>query len=181
MNNSFLENFLPHPDLYADPKNNVVISSTDTAKVGFVDARDIAEAAFRAMTSDVPLNGSYVVFGPELLNYSEVSPRLWLAPSVCYLCTHISILFQVAEILSSVTGRSITHRNLTRSEFKKHALRILPESYAEAMASMEDVVKAGAEEKYFNGEGTSGDEHVWKGKRTIKSYFEEFKDDWGKY
>lgn len=88
--------------------------------------------------------------------------------------------FQVAETLSSVTGQSITHRNLTRSEFKEHALRVMPEPYAEAMVSLEAAVKAGAEERYFNGQ-TTADEHVWKGKRTIRSYFEEFKEDWGKY
>ncbi|KAE9408834.1 NAD(P)-binding protein [Gymnopus androsaceus JB14] len=127
--------------------------------VGFVDARDIAEAAFRAMTEKEPLNGSYIVFGPELLNYADV-----------------------AKILSSVTGRPITHRNLQRAEFKEHAMRLMPEPYAEAMATFEDIVKSGGEERVFldGAPGEKEKEEIWKGKRTFQSYAEEIKDTWTK-
>jgi len=157
----FFQNFNPPPGFvfYADSTNGAVISSTGSSKVGFVDARDIAEAAFRAMTEKEPLNGSYIVFGPELLNYADV-----------------------AKILSSVAGRPVTHRNLQRAEFKEHAMRLMPEPYAEAMATFEDIVKSGGEERVFldGAPGEKEKEEIWKGKRTFQSYAEEIKDTWTK-
>ncbi|KAE9403174.1 agroclavine dehydrogenase [Gymnopus androsaceus JB14] len=154
----FFQNFQPSPGFvfYADSTNGTVISSTGFSKIGFVDARDIAEAAFHAMTEKEPLNGSYIVFGPELLTYAHV-----------------------AEILSTVTGRSITHRNLSRSEFKEHAKRVMP--FPEAIATLEDLLRSGAEERLFlDGGAEDGKEKevIWKGKRSFQSYAQEIKDGW---
>ncbi|KAE9403178.1 NAD(P)-binding protein [Gymnopus androsaceus JB14] len=155
----FFQNFHPPAPgfvFYADPENGTVISSTGSGKVGFVDARDIAESAFRAMTEKEPLNGSYIVFGPELLTYTDV-----------------------AKILSSVTGRSITHRNLSRSEFEEHAKRVIP--HTEAITTVEDMLRNGAEERLFlDGGAEDGKEKevIWKGKRSFQIYAEEIKDVW---
>ncbi|KAE9392790.1 NAD(P)-binding protein, partial [Gymnopus androsaceus JB14] len=119
----FFQNFQPGV-IYGDPERGVVISTTGSAKVGFVDARDIADAAFRAMTDKEPLNGSYIVFGPELLTYADI-----------------------AKILSSVSGRTITHCNLSYKEFKEQAMRVIPEPFAEALADLEGMLRAGTEER----------------------------------
>ncbi|KAE9401929.1 NAD(P)-binding protein [Gymnopus androsaceus JB14] len=156
----FFQNFYPNPGFvfYSDLVNGTITSSTGSFKVGFVDARDIAEAAFQAMTEKVPLNGSYIVLGPELLTYTDV-----------------------AKIISSVTGRTIIHRNLTRSEFKEHAMRVMSEPHAEVITMFEDLARTDTEERFFL-DGVSGDaeekEEVWKGKRTIQNYFEEIKGAW---
>ncbi|KAJ4482396.1 hypothetical protein J3R30DRAFT_2165793 [Lentinula aciculospora] len=158
----FFQNFyaLPSRLFYTDLMNNSVVSSTGSSKLGFVDARDIADAAFHAMTDNVPLNGSCIVFGPELLSYAEV-----------------------AASFSSVTGRTITHRDLSRSEFKERAMRLLslPEPYAEAMALGEDQIKNGVEEKFFH-DGVIDSEdkekkEIWFGKISIQHYFQENKED----
>ncbi|KAE9385273.1 NAD(P)-binding protein [Gymnopus androsaceus JB14] len=140
----FFQNF-PF-SFYYDLANGTIISSTGSSKIGFVDPQDIAEAAFHAMTDEEPLNGSYILFGPELLSYADV-----------------------AKILSSISGRTITHRNISQSEFKKHAMQILPESFADSLATLEVMVKNGAEERLFlDGPAVDGKEkeEIWKGKRT---------------
>ncbi|KAE9408801.1 hypothetical protein BT96DRAFT_932146, partial [Gymnopus androsaceus JB14] len=133
----FFQEFQPSPGFvfYADSTNGF-------SKIGFVDARDIAEAAFHAMTEKEPLK-------------------------------------RVAEILSTVTGRSITHRNLSRSEFKEHAKRVMP--FPEAIATLEDLLRSGAEERLFlDGGAEDGKEKevIWKGKRSFQSYAQEIKDGW---
>ncbi|KAE9403181.1 hypothetical protein BT96DRAFT_917630 [Gymnopus androsaceus JB14] len=120
-------------------------------KSGSSTRRDIAEAAFRAMTDKEPLNGSYIVYGPELLTYADAKSP------------------QVAKILSSVS-----------CEYKEHAMRVMPAPAAEAMATLGEAVKGGAEERLFlNGPaGEKEKEEIWKGKRTFESYAEEIKDVW---
>lgn len=73
----------------------MVVSSTGSHKIGFVDTRDIAEAAFHAMTDEVSLNGSYLVFGPELLTYADVSIFLNLSLHEFVI---LIILFRLLEL-----------------------------------------------------------------------------------
>ncbi|KAF9061464.1 hypothetical protein BDP27DRAFT_1301161 [Rhodocollybia butyracea] len=71
----FFSNFIPSLGR-TDPVGRTVTSATGSSKTGFVDPRDIADCAYHAMTDQVPLNGSYYVFGPELLSYREVAITL---------------------------------------------------------------------------------------------------------
>ncbi|KAF9028855.1 hypothetical protein BDP27DRAFT_1349935 [Rhodocollybia butyracea] len=154
----FFANFIPSNGR-VDLASRTVTSATGSSKTGFVDPRDIADCAYHAMTDKVPLNGSYYVFGPELLSYREV-----------------------ATSLSSVAGKTFTHRDLSTSEFRQMVEEVmkLPTVYAEMLARFEDALKSGAEEKLFRKEFEVEEiqekREIWFGKRRLHDYFEENKD-----
>ena len=74
--------------------NNAFYIPADDAKVSFVDARDIASVAVRALIDgDKYYNKTYLITGPEALSY-----------------------YQAAEILSNATGKKIDYVNISDEE-----------------------------------------------------------------
>jgi uncharacterized protein YbjT (DUF2867 family) len=69
------------------------------ARISFIDARDVAEAAAVALTDPSHRNKMYNLTGPKALNHSEI-----------------------AAILSSVCGRTITYIPVSHNEAKKNLL-----------------------------------------------------------
>lgn len=49
-------------------------SASGAGKIPWVSKTDIAACAYSALTAEEPPNGDYVILGPELLSYGEVSP-----------------------------------------------------------------------------------------------------------
>jgi uncharacterized protein YbjT (DUF2867 family) len=77
--------------------NNAFYIPADDAKVSFVDARDIAAVAVKALVDgDKHYNKSYMVTGPEALSYH-----------------------QAAEILSNATGKKIDYVNISEEEIRE--------------------------------------------------------------
>jgi uncharacterized protein YbjT (DUF2867 family) len=73
--NGFQQNYLSY---YAPAirRNNSFAVPTGEAKISFIDARDIAEVAFVALTTTQLLNRTYDLTGPEALSNSEIATRL---------------------------------------------------------------------------------------------------------
>jgi uncharacterized protein YbjT (DUF2867 family) len=97
--NEFMQNFinLHSPSIKG---NNAFYMAVGDAKVSIVDVRDIAAVAVKALTedgNDDRHNGKvYTIIGPEALSY-----------------------YQIAEILSNVTGKKISYVNLSEGDFRR--------------------------------------------------------------
>ncbi len=72
---------------------NALYTSTGEGKQAFVDARDIAAVAVEALTGDGHEGKIYSVTGPEAISHD-----------------------QVAEILSGMLGRKISHVNISEEQ-----------------------------------------------------------------
>ncbi|MFQ5918739.1 MAG: SDR family oxidoreductase [Thermoplasmata archaeon] len=91
----FMQNFvnLSGPTIKAQ---SAIYSSAGEAKVGYVDARDIAAVAAEALTGDGHEGKIYTTTGPEALSYD-----------------------QVAEVLSEALGRRISHVHMSEEDERK--------------------------------------------------------------
>ncbi|WP_369144846.1 NAD(P)H-binding protein [Streptomyces sp. R44] len=87
---------LPYPHAHSDP----------------IHERDVAEAAFAALTEPRLRGSSYLLTGPESLDFTE----------------------QLA-ILAEVTGRPARYTTVTPKEWKKSVAPFIPERFADALLS----------------------------------------------
>lgn len=51
-------------------------SASGGGRIPWVSKTDIAACAYSALTVEEPPNGDYIILGPELLSYGEVSPMI---------------------------------------------------------------------------------------------------------
>ena len=120
----FMQNFSEGPHANTIRDENAIYSATQTGRVAFIDARDIAAVAATALTTDLP-NRDAVLTGPQPLSYDEV-----------------------AAILSEVTGRSIVHQRLSEAQLTERYRALgLPADYAPVLASMDTAIAGGAEDR----------------------------------
>src|SRR5215467_8799032 len=93
--NDFMQNFVNFYSPTIKSSNALYLPAED-AKVSFVDVRDIAATAVKALTDDGRHIGkTYTITGPEALSYSRA-----------------------AEILSNVTGNKINYVNVSEEDTK---------------------------------------------------------------
>lgn len=98
-----------------------ILLPVEQAAGSFIDARDIASVAAVLLTSDTFNNQAFDLTGAEALNHDEV-----------------------AEILSSVTGRSIGYEHISAAAMKDGLLSAgLPLPYAEFMLVILDFFRQG--------------------------------------
>lgn len=57
-------------------RSGVVVAPAGSARVAFIDARDIAAVAVHELTAAVPVGGDLVLTGPEELTYADYAERL---------------------------------------------------------------------------------------------------------
>ncbi|EEH34607.1 hypothetical protein PAAG_05656 [Paracoccidioides lutzii Pb01] len=98
-----------------------IYSSTGEGKIPFVSTEDIARVAFHALTDKRPHNTDHLILGPELLSYGDI-----------------------ADILSSVLGRKITHVNLSEADYVTWLMRAtgVSENYAKMLAGLEIPIRS---------------------------------------
>lgn len=60
-----------------------IYSATGDGKIPWVSIDDIAAVAFQALTGEQPPNTEYLILGPELLSYDQVSRRRLLPDMIC--------------------------------------------------------------------------------------------------
>ena len=90
-------------------------SASGAAKIAHVDVRDIAAVAVKALTEPTHAGKAYTLTGPETLTYDEL-----------------------ANELSKVLGRSISHISLSPSDLKHGMLAEgMPEAIADRMLDLE--------------------------------------------
>jgi len=70
--NSFMQNFIN----YFPPRDGVIYLPWGNGKASFVDARDIATVAVRALTNEAHKNKIYTLTGPAALSIDEVARTL---------------------------------------------------------------------------------------------------------
>jgi len=122
----FFGNFLTTSTIKTDDE---FITATGTAKIGFISEDDIADVAVELLSSSKLGGADRIIVGPELLSYD-----------------------QIAEQLSQVLGRKITHRSVSADERKKAYIQVgVTEQVAGMLAFVEaNVVAAGSEERTYS-------------------------------
>ncbi|GAB0138828.1 agroclavine dehydrogenase [Epichloe bromicola] len=123
----FMENFSYPQELQrlAIKNENKIYSAAGDGKLPFVSVADIARVAFRTLTDEKSHNTDYVLLGPELMTYD-----------------------QVAETLSTVLGRTITHVKLTEHELAKRLENGgMPAEDAKMLAGMDTSISDGVEDR----------------------------------
>ncbi|OQE13753.1 hypothetical protein PENSTE_c046G08691 [Penicillium steckii] len=122
----FMENLVGDPYLDWIKTEGKIYTATQNGKVPFISAFDIAQVAFCLLKEWKAPKKEYFVLGPELISYDEV-----------------------ADILTEVLGRKISHVSMSEAEYTKFLTDSagLPHYYAATLASMEAEVAVGGEEK----------------------------------
>ncbi|MGR3563777.1 MAG: ergot alkaloid biosynthesis protein [Heliomarina sp.] len=125
----FMQNFSDGPHAHTVREENAIYSATGMARVGFIDAEDIAAAAVACLTSTEPINDDRILTGPEALSYEDT-----------------------ARILSDVTGRTIRHIALSAAELSdRFEAQGLPDDYARMLASLDETNRTGVEDRTTEG------------------------------
>ncbi|MAU43878.1 MAG: ergot alkaloid biosynthesis protein [Yangia sp.] len=125
----FMQNFSEGPHARTIREEDAIYSATGKARVGFIDAEDIAAAAVACLTSSEPLNDDRILTGPEALSYEDA-----------------------AGILSEVTGRTIRHVALsTRHMALRFEEQGLPPDYAGILAGLDETIGTGVEDRTTDG------------------------------
>ncbi|KAK1217818.1 hypothetical protein PQX77_019526 [Marasmius sp. AFHP31] len=132
-----------------------VVSAAGDGKYGWVSVEDIAEAAFSALTVPAEeLYREYIITGPELLNLDEV-----------------------ADVLSEILFRKITHVRLSESE----SMERVPQEHAQMMTQLDIAISNGLEERTFALEDTEpGKLKRWIGKESFKDFISANTEAWKK-
>ena len=117
--NFFMQNLLGQARQIA--AQGVIYQPVGDAKASFIDVRDIASVAARALTEDGHEGKTYVLTGPEALSYYDVAAKL-----------------------SEATGRSITYVPVTPEQFREGALASgLPEWLVGALERLNEIFASG--------------------------------------
>ena len=126
---AFMQNFSEGPFHVSILDEDTIYSNTGSGRVGFIDAADIARAAFHALTASTPLNRDFVLTGAETLSFD-----------------------QVAQTISAACGRTVTHVNISNDELaERFQRRDIPELTAHLLAAAYSTIAQGTEDY------TSGD------------------------
>ena len=121
----FMQNFSDGPHARTIREEDTIYSATGEARVGFIDANDIAAAAFACLTAPDPLNDDRILTGPHALGYDDV-----------------------ADVLSEVTGRTIRHVSLsTKALATRFEQQGLPTDYSAVLAGLDETIRTGVEDR----------------------------------
>lgn len=121
----FMQNFTgEHMHARAIREEGRIMTATGTGRVGFVDADDIAAVAARALTDEDAPDEDLVLTGPEALAYDDV-----------------------AAIVTEVTGRPVTHRNIGYEQMRERLETVAPPDFAALLAEMDLAIANGAEDR----------------------------------
>lgn len=124
----FMQNFVTQ-HLPAILQQGAIYSATQNGRVPFIDVADIAAVAAKALTEPGFTHGrAPILTGPVALTYAEV-----------------------AQVISTETGRDVRHVNLTFDEMTDHYRRFgLPADYAAVLAGLDDAIAHGSENRITN-------------------------------
>lgn len=103
---------------------SVIMTAAEEGRVGFVDADDIAAVAAQALTGERAPNTDLVITGPQALSYDDV-----------------------ADVITHVTGRKVTHQKLTYEQLRDRLAAVIPEEFAALLAGMDRDIACGAEDR----------------------------------
>ncbi|KAG6140330.1 hypothetical protein E4U28_003448 [Claviceps purpurea] len=128
----FMENFSTKGEIQCEAirRDSTVYSATENGKIPFISVVDIARVAACALTAETLKNSDHILQGPDLLTYDEV-----------------------AQALTGVLGRKITHTKMTEGELAEKLMEegVTPEE-AYMHAAMDSMIKSGSEERVVSDE-----------------------------
>lgn len=124
----FMQNFSMGQHLPTIRDEGQIYTATDSGRVGFVDARDIAEVGVRGLVDPEPHNRDHIITGPEAISYD-----------------------QVAEIISAACDKTVNHKRLTANEMIDRWVSFgMSKDYATMLTNMDLAIAAGAEDRVDN-------------------------------
>ncbi|PTL84055.1 NAD(P)H-binding protein [Vitiosangium sp. GDMCC 1.1324] len=121
----FMQNFVDerHHHGASLKRDGLLVTATGEGRVGFVDARDIAEVAVRALADEQSHDTAHVITGPQALRYDDV-----------------------AAVLSQAAGRPMRHVHASFDEAQRHMMDAgIPERYARLLSQLDESIRQGAE------------------------------------
>jgi uncharacterized protein YbjT (DUF2867 family) len=149
--NWFMQNFNSYW-IHGINHQNKILLNVEDAKGSFIDARDIACVASVLLTSDQFNNQAFDLTGGKALNH-----------------------FEVADIISKTSGRTIKYQNITTNEMRDGLLSAsLPKDYAEFMLVILDFFRQGYSERITD----SVEKIIGRKPITFSSYAEDYKHSW---
>jgi uncharacterized protein YbjT (DUF2867 family) len=117
--NFFMQNLLGQARQIAS--QGVIYQPAGDARASFIDARDIASVAARALTDEGHEGETYELTGPEALSYSDVAAKL-----------------------SDATGKRVSYVPVTPEQFREGALaQGLPEWLVGALERLNEILASG--------------------------------------
>ncbi len=121
----FMQNFTgTHAHARSIRDEGIIWTATETGRVGFVDAEDIAAVAVRALTDEQAPNTDLVLTGPEALGHDDI-----------------------AAIITEVTGRPVVHRRLSYRQMRDRLTAEVPVEFAAMLADLDRAIAGGAEDR----------------------------------
>ncbi|OKI02005.1 NAD(P)-dependent oxidoreductase [Streptomyces sp. CB02923] len=121
----FMQNFSGgHAHARSIREDGVIATATGDGRVAFVDADDIAAVAAHALTDRTAPGTDLVITGPEALSYDAV-----------------------AAVVTRVTGRPVTHLQLTHEQLRDRLATGIPGDFATLLADLDRSIAEGAEDR----------------------------------
>ncbi|MFJ3692828.1 NAD(P)H-binding protein [Streptomyces sp. NPDC090052] len=121
----FMQNFTgDHLHAQSIRDRGTIETATGDGRVAFVDADDIAAVAVHALTDAQAPNADLVITGPETLSHREI-----------------------ADLITEITGRSVTHRQLSHEQLRERLTAVVPAGFAELLAGLDRAIAEGAEDR----------------------------------
>ncbi|MGW8884509.1 NmrA family NAD(P)-binding protein [Streptomyces sp. NPDC055749] len=121
----FMQNFTGnHAHARTIRADGTIRTAAGEGRVGFVDADDIAAVAVHALTEPQAPNTDLIITGPQALSYGDI-----------------------AATLTEVTGRTITHQQLTYEQMRDRLAADMPAEFAAMLAGMDHAIAEGAEDR----------------------------------
>ncbi|MFF9481292.1 NAD(P)H-binding protein [Streptomyces sp. NPDC014733] len=121
----FMQNFTgTHAHARSIHDEGIIWTATESGRVGFVDAEDIAAVAVCALTDEQAPNTDLLLTGPESLGHDDI-----------------------AAIITEVTGRPVAHRRLSYEQMRDRLTAQVPVEFAALLADMDRAIAEGAEDR----------------------------------
>lgn len=129
-----------------------VLLPAGTAKVSFIDARDISAVAVKLLSSDEFNNQAFELTGPEAIDHNAV-----------------------VQVLSEVSGKKIGYKEISPSEFK---VNITKRGVSPEYADFLNLILGFLREGYSAGITDSVQKITGKKPRSVLTYAQDNKQNW---
>ncbi|MEU0808343.1 NAD(P)H-binding protein [Streptomyces sp. NPDC005970] len=122
----FMQNFTrDHPVAQGIRATGEIVTATGDARVGFVDAGDIAAVAARALLDERPHDTAHIITGPEAIGYGDA-----------------------ARIIAEVSGRAVHHVAVDTAALAGRLTDAgYPKEFAAMLAGLDENIRHGAEDR----------------------------------